>query len=124
MRACFPLAAALALGLCASAFAQEIQPPTLQVGVLPDALNVDGVLDEPAWNAAPAVENFAQTDPSEGAPPTTRTAVRVLAGPRALAGATHCSTTRITCASCSVRFSTDDQGMCSRSTRAARATTV
>jgi len=85
VRACFPLAAAVALGLCASAFAQEIQPPTLQVGVLPDALNVDGVLDEPAWNAAPAVENFAQTDPSEGAPPTTRTAVRVLAGPRALA---------------------------------------
>ena len=85
MRACFPLAAALALGLCASAFAQEIQPPTLQVGVLPDALNVDGVLDEPAWNAAPAVENFAQTDPSEGAPPTTHTTVRVLAGPRALA---------------------------------------
>ena len=81
-----PLAlVALSLGLCASGFAQEIQPPTLQVGVLPDTLNVDGVLDEPAWNAAPVVENFTQTDPAEGAPPTMRTSVRVLAGPRALA---------------------------------------
>jgi len=75
---------------CALAFtaivgAQEAQPPTLQVGALPDTLIVDGMLNEAAWNAAPVADNFTQTDPSEGAAPLVHTAVRVLAGLRALA---------------------------------------
>jgi hypothetical protein len=69
----------------AAASAQEAEPPTLPVGSLPDALILDGSLSEPAWSAAAAAENFAQTDPSEGAAPSARTSVRVLANPRAIA---------------------------------------
>lgn len=45
---------------------------------------MDGALDEPAWSTAQLVDDFRQTDPSEGAPPTFRTSVRLLADSRAL----------------------------------------
>jgi hypothetical protein len=54
-------------------------------GTLPDTLTVDGVLSEPAWNDVPAAETFTQSEPAEGAAPMVHTAVRVLAGSRALA---------------------------------------
>src|SRR4030095_1539345 len=74
-----------ALALVAPAGAQEVQPPVLQVGALPDSLSVDGVLDEAAWMSAPVADAFTQTDPAEGAMPSARTTVRVLAGAKALA---------------------------------------
>ena len=82
-----PIAAAIfcALALAGRARAQEAQPPVLQVGALPDSLSVDGVLDEAAWMSAPAADAFTQTDPAEGAMPSARTTVRVLAGAKALA---------------------------------------
>jgi hypothetical protein len=64
--------------------AQTAAPPALRAGALVDGMRVDGALDEPAWAAAPAIDAFTQTDPSEGAAPTGRTVVRVLAGPRAI----------------------------------------
>jgi hypothetical protein len=67
-----------------SAFAQDGTPPALRVGTLNGSVHVDGVLDEGEWAQAEAVDAFAQTDPVEGAPPTGRTIVRVLAGPKAL----------------------------------------
>jgi hypothetical protein len=78
---------ALVLAAIAAAnpgYAQEPAPPRLRAGVLPEQFSVDGVVDEPAWGAAEATEAFAQADPVEGAPPSARTVVRVLAGPRAL----------------------------------------
>ena len=39
---------------------------------------LDGVLDEPAWAAAPVARNFIQNDPNEGAPATYDTEVRVV----------------------------------------------
>src|SRR5207248_5625176 len=38
-----------------------------------------GVLDEPAWGRADSLLAFRQLDPAEGAAPTQRTVVRVLA---------------------------------------------
>ena len=67
-----------------SSFAQQSQPPTLRVGVLPESVLIDGLLNEPAWDMAEPTDAFAQTEPTEGAPPTGRTVVRVLAGPKAL----------------------------------------
>ena len=64
-------------------YAQE-QPPTLHVGMLPDGLAIDGILAESAWDTAEATDAFAQTDPNEGAAPSWRTIVRVLAGSKAL----------------------------------------
>jgi hypothetical protein len=39
---------------------------------------IDGVLDEPVWMTAPAISDFIQTVPDEGAPVTERTEVRFL----------------------------------------------
>ena len=67
----------LALVVAAPAIAQE-QPPELRVGTLPDELRLDGVLDEPAWQAADAISGLTTTVPVEGGTPSGRTVVRVL----------------------------------------------
>jgi hypothetical protein len=67
-----------------AAWAQNAPPPTLRAGVLAVPHAIDGRLNEPAWAAADAIDSFTETDPVEGAPPSGRTVVRVLAGPKAL----------------------------------------
>ena len=64
--------------------AQELMAPRLHAGVLGQTHAVDGRLEEPEWSTAPAVEDFAQTDPREGAAASGKTVVRVLAGAKAL----------------------------------------
>lgn len=61
---------------------QDVAPPVLRAGSAPDTLRIDGLLLEPAWAATDATDTFTQTDPAEGALPTRRTTVRVLADPR------------------------------------------
>lgn len=79
------LACALVLSIPGLSHAQQgAPPPTLRGGTLPESFTVDGVLDEPAWNTADRADAFTQSDPSEGAAPSARTTVRVLAGPNAL----------------------------------------
>ena len=69
----------------APGFAQGASPPpTLRVGALAENLRIDGTLDEPPWSAADSIDAFSQTDPTEGAPPSVRTLVKVLAGPKAI----------------------------------------
>jgi len=45
---------------------------------LKGAITLDGVLDEPAWTAAPEANDFMQSYPKAGAAPTDSTVVRVL----------------------------------------------
>src|SRR5437773_615809 len=54
------------------------EPPTITAVRVDRAPVVDGRLDDPVWNLAPAVTDFRQTDPDEGAPVSEATAVRVL----------------------------------------------
>jgi hypothetical protein len=75
--ACLPVA-------MARVGAQEPAPPALRAGAMAAGIEVNGVLDEESWVAAELVDAFAQTEPAEGAPPSARTAVRVIAGARAL----------------------------------------
>ena len=58
--------------------------PSLRAGELPPDLVVDGRLTEPAWESADAREDFRQTDPVEGAAPSARTRVQVLADARSI----------------------------------------
>jgi len=81
--------AALAL-LAPPASPDEIQRPTLQVGILSGPLRLDGILDEPAWSAAPSIENLTMVEPREGAVPTGRTTVKVLADPKVLVFGIRC----------------------------------
>ena len=54
------------------------EPPTVRAVRVDRAPVVDGRLDDSVWNLAPAVTDFRQTDPDEGAPVSEATAVRVL----------------------------------------------
>lgn len=65
---------------------QLAQPPApaLRTGTLPDKIHVDGHLDEPAWAGAPEIDHFTQVEPDEGAEPSSRTSVKVLANATAL----------------------------------------
>ena len=81
-----PSTAAIVALLAASsvgAAAQET-PPALRAGSLSPTIAIDGRLTEPEWESAEAVDDFRQTDPVEGAPPSARTRVQVLADSHAL----------------------------------------
>jgi Domain of unknown function (DUF5916) len=70
--------------LCgAGVYAQE-SVPSLRVGSLSSAIRIDGRLDEAAWQSTESTDTFLQTDPQEGAPPSVRTIVRVVADATAL----------------------------------------
>ena len=49
------------------------------VTVIAEPITIDGVLDEPAWRAAPTIGPLVQRQPAEGAEPTERTEVTLLA---------------------------------------------
>jgi hypothetical protein len=57
---CIVATVVLSMAVVSPSSAQEIEPPVLQAGTLPDSLNVDGVLDEPAWMSAPIADAFTQ----------------------------------------------------------------
>ncbi len=48
------------------------------VRALPGAPDLDGRLDDAAWQSAPVIDDFLQLNPDEGEQPTERTEVRVL----------------------------------------------
>ncbi len=58
--------------------------PVVSASRLTGPIKLDGKLDEPAWASASPVTSFTQTDPTEGAPASEKTEVRVLVGPDAL----------------------------------------
>lgn len=59
-------------------------PPQLRAGALRETLVVDGALSEPAWRDAESADTFTQSGPFEGAAPSGRTIVRVLADEKTL----------------------------------------
>src|SRR4051812_16924070 len=70
----------LALVVAASTVAARAQDaPSLRAGALAEHITIDGRLTEPAGQAAGVADNFHQTDPVEGAAPSARTRVQVLA---------------------------------------------
>ena len=74
-----------------AAAAQTNGTPQLRVGALSaGSIVVDGTLDETAWQGADVIDAFTQAEPAEGAQPSGRTSVRVLAGLRALVIGIQC----------------------------------
>lgn len=57
--------AATSLLNASTALAQE-KPPELRAGALSSSIAIDGRLAEPVWESAEAIEDFRQTDPTEG----------------------------------------------------------
>src|SRR5688572_7798967 len=50
-------------------------PPTARAVRISETINIDGQLDEAVWMTAPAITEFYQTVPDEGAPVTQPTEV-------------------------------------------------
>jgi hypothetical protein len=74
------LAVLLSPGAAVGQEVRSVSPPRLEV-----ELEVDGVLDEPAWKEAAVLEGFHQYQPVDGRPAEERTEVRVLYTPDAIA---------------------------------------
>jgi hypothetical protein len=72
------------------ASAADESRPRLVAGALPEALRLDGLLDEPAWAAAAAASDLVMVEPREGDAATGRTIVKALAGPSALVFGVRC----------------------------------
>jgi len=66
-------------GAAPVALAQGISHPVLAAGELTGSIQIDGVLDEPAWAAAPAIDDLTMSEPILGGTPTGATRVKVLA---------------------------------------------
>jgi hypothetical protein len=54
------------------------------------AIEVDGLINEPAWDEAPVITTFLQKDPLEGQPVTERTEIRILYTKKAILFAIRC----------------------------------
>jgi len=75
------VAAVLALrvrGMGAQTASPE-EPPSVTAGPLAAAIRVDGILDEPAWQAAGVIADLTQQSPKPGEPTPFHTEVRILA---------------------------------------------
>ena len=84
LRRCAFALTALATALIPLTLLAQTAPPALRAGALTTHVIIDGRLTEPAWQSAETVDDLRQTDPVEGAAPTERTRVQVLADSRSL----------------------------------------
>jgi hypothetical protein len=76
---------------CVAITAQDdTAPPTVRAGAVVERIKVDGVLDEAEWAGAEPIADFTQSEPSEGAPATLRTVVRVVAAAKFVAIGVAC----------------------------------
>jgi len=55
-----------------------ITAPTIEGALRPSEVNIDGRLDDPAWNAAVPATKFIQRQPTEGAEPEEKSEIRIL----------------------------------------------
>lgn len=58
--------------------AGTVTPKTYSATFATGALKIDGQIDDGAWNAATVAKDFIQLDPTEGAPVSQQTEVRLL----------------------------------------------
>ena len=87
---CLPFLAILPAVSAVAAPAPSAQRPAIQAVRVEVPPRVDGSLDDAAWLRAPPVSDFLQRSPTEGAPPTERTEVRLVYDDKALYVAVHC----------------------------------
>jgi hypothetical protein len=64
--------------------------PTLEAGPLGGAIILDGVLDEAAWQSAPASQPLRMSEPTAGRPATGRTHVQVVANTKVVVFGIRC----------------------------------
>ena len=73
-----------ALGSARLVHAQNAERPTLRIGAASGALRIDGRLDDAAWAGADSIDGLTEIEPREGASPSGRTVIKVLAAADAI----------------------------------------
>lgn len=79
MNAGVVLAGMALAALPASLLAQRVAAPTVRVGEVRAPIRLDGVLNEPDWSSAEAIEGLTMIEPVEGGALVGSTSVRVMA---------------------------------------------
>lgn len=83
----FAVTAALLTGGSSEVGAQSVNPPVVSADTLParrlssaeaSAMRVDGLLSEAVWREASPISGFRQKEPTEGAPATEETEIRIV----------------------------------------------
>lgn len=75
----------LLLCFCYSfAFSQDVETPQIAAGQINGTIIMDGILDEEDWKNAPVEENLRTTEPVQGAIPSGKTIVRIIANSKAV----------------------------------------
>jgi hypothetical protein len=59
-------------------------PPSVRVGLADTPVRLDGVIDDPAWLSAPAIDGLTMIEPDHDVPESHRTVVKVLVRPTAI----------------------------------------
>jgi hypothetical protein len=75
---------ALVVALLPVGLLAQTTAPSIRSGAVTTPIVIDGRLTEPAWQSAETIDDLRQTDPVEGAAPTARTRVQILADSRSL----------------------------------------
>jgi len=70
--------------MAAAQSTRDSEPPSLHAGTAAGSVHLDGLFDDEAWNGAEPISAFTMIEPSEDAPPTMATSVRVLVRPTEL----------------------------------------
>lgn len=81
MRSVFIRTLIAAVLVCAGTmplYASTSDPPEVRVTYTEAQITIDGALDEPPWQQAEVTDSLRQREPTEGAPASERTEVRVL----------------------------------------------
>jgi hypothetical protein len=84
LAAAAPLAAQTPDSAARTSYSHQSDAPHAAASRLSGSIRVDGVPDEAAWQAAQPLTGFRQLDPTEGAPASERTEIRVLYDEEAL----------------------------------------
>ena len=79
-RAAFQIFVGLSMLFCATALAitENSARKSFVISRTDNAPIIDGLLDEDVWKSAAVVDDFHQTVPTDGGPPTERTVVHVM----------------------------------------------
>ena len=74
----FPIGAQSATEAATNTIRPHSEAPAAVAALRNGPIQIDGRLDEPAWQAATPVTEFIQNDPNEGQPASERTEARIL----------------------------------------------
>jgi len=69
----------LGIHICTAGLSQSADPPTVHAGFHDQAIQINGILDDDAWDVAGMISSFRMVEPHENSDPSFLTEVRIIA---------------------------------------------